>query len=426
MKKTKTEPQPELSAASQSLLREMTISEIYPGTVVRDFEMFLQFVASHPLTPSKQDLLPIDSLPALNAQMSAPLLIEMKRPMMKSFPHLSVLFLLARAGVFITTAGDEKTRRFVLNEDILAQWQTFNATERYFTLFEIYMSHASQEMLGERRGFMGLRGLFSEVIWRWQGLKEKGVEVPKDKPADKYLYSPWYPFYAFFDLFGLVTVKQAKAEPGKGWNIRSIIATPEGRALMELAFNCATQSHGLPYGFADNELDEAADLAESTREFNFWQPCVQPYFPEWRNHLTLHAKTEQRTGVFQFKVSLGKTWRRITIDAGATLENLSLAILDAYDFDNDHLHCFEYRTPFGITQQINHPYMDEPPYSDEVTLGELPLPLGGKLKYTFDFGDNWQFEVVLEKIDPPAKKPVKPKLIESHGKAPKQYRDGDW
>ena len=38
------------------------------------------------------------------------------------------------------------------------------------------------------------------------------------------------------------------------------------------------------------------------------------------------------------------------------------------------------------------------------------------MRYVFDFGDNWQFKVELESIDPPNRTMKHPKIIESHGK----------
>ena len=43
---------------------------------------------------------------------------------------------------------------------------------------------------------------------------------------------------------------------------------------------------------------------------------------------------------------------------------------------NDHLHRFSYRNRFGTTVHIHHPFMDEPPFTDEVTIGQLPLRPG--------------------------------------------------
>jgi len=43
------------------------------------------------------------------------------------------------------------------------------------------------------------------------------------------------------------------------------------------------------------------------------------------------------------------------------------------------------------------------------------------MNLVYDFGDNWQFDVKLERIDPPNKRMKKPRVLEKHGKAPEQY-----
>ncbi len=75
--------------------------------------------------------------------------------------------------------------------------------------------------------------------------------------------------------------------------------------------------------------------------------------------------------------------------------------------------------------RVYHEYMDEGPYTNEVHIGELPLQPGQSLKLVYDFGDNWQFDVKLESVEPLPRK-AKTRILESHGKAPEQYPDTDW
>jgi hypothetical protein len=69
---------------------------------------------------------------------------------------------------------------------------------------------------------------------------------------------------------------------------------------------------------------------------------------------------------------------------------------------------------------INHPYMDEGPSASDVMVGDVPLRVGQRMNYLYDFGDNWEFDVILEGVDleRAVKKPV---LLEKHGKPPEQY-----
>ena len=91
------------------------------------------------------------------------------------------------------------------------------------------------------------------------------------------------------------------------------------------------------------------------------------------------------------------------------------------DFDDDHLYEFRYRNRSGAQASVQHPFCDEGPFGDEVRLGDLPLDPGQSMELTYDFGDNWKFDVKLERVDPPDSKIKSPRILESHGKAPPQY-----
>ncbi|MDH3601192.1 MAG: plasmid pRiA4b ORF-3 family protein [Candidatus Tectomicrobia bacterium] len=42
------------------------------------------------------------------------------------------------------------------------------------------------------------------------------------------------------------------------------------------------------------------------------------------------------------------------------------------------------------------------------------------MTYLYDFGDHWEFDVQLERIDPVDPRMRKPRILETHGRAPKQ------
>jgi hypothetical protein len=48
------------------------------------------------------------------------------------------------------------------------------------------------------------------------------------------------------------------------------------------------------------------------------------------------------------------------------------------------------------------------------------------MEFHFDFGDDWRFDVTLERIEPPDTKVKAPAIIERHGKPPRQYPRCDW
>ncbi|KKT72192.1 MAG: Plasmid pRiA4b ORF-3 family protein [Microgenomates group bacterium GW2011_GWA2_44_7] len=119
------------------------------------------------------------------------------------------------------------------------------------------------------------------------------------------------------------------------------------------------------------------------------------------------------TKVYQLKVTLLETkppvWRRILVPESYTFYDLHVAIQDAMGWTDSHLHCFEKRNSkirYGDYEvRIDCPYaVDEYEQEGNVVYGtEIPLTdyfkkPNGKLFYTYDFGDNWRHEVVLEEI----------------------------
>jgi hypothetical protein len=159
-------------------------------------------------------------------------------------------------------------------------------------------------------------------------------------------------------------------------------------------------------------------------QFGELQVELQEFFPEWQQNLCL-PEIEIQEGTYIFKISLGNVWRRIAIPGIMVLDRLSDVILNSFQFDHDHLYRFIYKGRIGKEMYVNHPYVEDAPFTDEVTVQEVPLRIGASMTFLFDFGDNWQFNVQLERIDPVDPKLKKPKVLEKKGTPPEQYPSWD-
>ena len=361
----------------------------------------------------KYDLLPMKLLAQLNGQLARPIEIGLKRPQQKSYPHIHGLYLLLRA---TGLARVERTRtggRLRLDAAALQSWRGLSPTERYFTLLESWLVRSRPGMLGERGGPLDL------PIFKWaqffRRMPTQGLEVAGNRDQELLIpYSPGLLIVALLELFGFITVQDDQPQEGQGWRIAGVRRRPLGDAMLRLLSGPLVSDEY--FERYDNETDMA---------FGELQPVVQPYFPEWRQNLAL-PELEFGDDTYIFKVSLGKrVWRRIAIMGSDDFESLSDAILQAFAFDHDHLYRFTYRNRLGVPVDINHPYLDEPPFTPEVQIGSIGLKPGATLTYLYDFGDNWDFEVELEAIDPVVPRIKGPIILETHGEAPEQYPDWD-
>jgi hypothetical protein len=289
--------------------------------------------------------------------------------------------------------------------------------DQYFYLLESWL-FSSIDIIEERGG------MSHAPFYQWTNfmgrLTSKGMKIRDEKDqGEKLKYWPGMVNLAVMELFGLVAVQSEQPLPGKGWRIARIARTPVGDALLAAIG---------PYFLEINENadifsilfspEEAPDRSETAGKL---MPYVQPYVPAWQHVLKL-PQPEFRDGLYIFKVSVFKNvWRRIAIPGASVLEDLAYAILRTFKFDSDHLWRFIYTNRYGAEKKVYHPYMDEGPFTTEVRVGDLPLEPGVRFWFNFDFGDNWYFEILCEQIGPPPAKKSKPKVLEAHGEAPKQY-----
>ncbi len=403
-----------LSETSIATFQSQTITDHGPGSILKDFQLFLDSIGTKGVpVSSARHTLPTKLLSELNESLGQPIAIAFARPAQKSYPNICGLYLLSKASGLVHDVMSGKKPGVVLNAEGLSEWKELNPTEQYFTLLEAWLVRARPEMLGERSGGGFRRDEGSSCLAFWQFRTGADLKFAKYADQDILRYTPTLTNLALMQLFGLVTIQSAKPDSGKGWRIKSIQKLPWGDAVFQGYLEALdTNDYGWP-------ID-----TEPYAPFGALQPVFQPYFPDWQNTLSTQ-KPEFRPGVHTFKVTLGKAWRRMAIAGSLSLENLSHLILASVDFDSDHLDMFEYQEASGRTVSVNHPYCDEGPFTDEVQIGEIPLKPGMSMTYIFDFGDWWKFQVTLESVTEVHAKADYSEILERHGKAPQQYRDWD-
>jgi hypothetical protein len=390
------------------------VSEDGPGTVLRDFQTLLSFVRERKLPVSKTHQLPPRKvLPELNARLARPIKLGLKQPQLKSYPHIQGLYLLLRASGLGCIRGTADKPVLTIDEAVDHSWSSLNPTERYSILLETWLLRGHPEMVGERDGpFHFVSNCFRACADLISSARGDGLAIGDDDRAEWYYrYSPGLYGVALLEMFGFLSVAHGPTQEGKGWQIDHVTSTPLGIAVFALL---GKEMFG--------DFDKILELEENPPEaFGALQPVFQPYVPAWRSNLSLPS-WPFREGVHVFKVSLWRgLWRRIALPGALTLDTLAYAILDAFEFDYDHLYQFSYRNRFGVETHANHPYMDDGPWAPEVRVGDVTLQEGQSMTYLYDFGDQWKFDIALEHVGPAAPAIKDPTIIEARGEPPEQY-----
>ena len=107
--------------------------------------------------------------------------------------------------------------------------------------------------------------------------------------------------------------------------------------------------------------------------------------------------------IYRLKVTLRDVqppvWRRIEVPGNVTLAELHSILQTVMCWLDSHLHEFEVN---GVEYGVPDGGWDD----DEKVRDESKVRLskvadeGTKIRYTYDFGDNWRHDVVVEKVSP--------------------------
>lgn len=141
----------------------------------------------------------------------------------------------------------------------------------------------------------------------------------------------------------------------------------------------------------------------------------------------MNGPADGKLAVVQVKISLlgvskPPVWRRLLVPADIRLDRLHGVIQAAMGWEGYHMHAFsdgsrEYGRP---DRELEH--RDE----RKVTLSSLLERAGDRIRYTYDFGDGWEHEIVLEKAlaaEPGVRYPV---CTAGKGACPPEDCGGVW
>ena len=132
--------------------------------------------------------------------------------------------------------------------------------------------------------------------------------------------------------------------------------------------------------------------------------------------------------IVQIKVKLlGVTkplvWRRVQLRADTRLDQLHEILQAALGWENYHLHAFSFgEEEFGPRDpELDLDFRDE----RRVTLGQL-TDIGARFRYSYDFGDNWEHEILVEDLLDPDPDTHYPILTAAKGACPPEDCGGTW
>jgi hypothetical protein len=437
--------------------------------ILSDFNRFLDYVVQNPslnLTKDKcvlrnKDLMAINDRLHFKSPMVTP------KSQQKAFAVISTFFYIATASqlVFVKENIDKGVVELLVNEAKIREYDALTDAEKYFALLEAFWCYIDWDKVYDCRSFWD-REFYTKLMTYPEG---KVVTIEdRDLKRKGELHGPGYTYIAeVFEAFGFLSMAWDENLDKRPSSYRFPYATATplawGKALLPILLEKrpAYKWHNLdPFqddreydlsDYEDEEDDEIPTLFASflkdsinpkiddddeddeTIEDNFVDVFI-PFLEGQKIEKTLFPlKREMVKGTYLLKVALEKDlYRVLSVGSEQTFQDLHWAIQKAYNFDDDHLYTFymngddraqtgdRFADPRGLTYGL-----DGQKPANAYVIGEAGLWVGKQFTYLFDYGDYWYFYITVLSIEVGNKEPKTIKVIETKGKAPKQYSYDD-
>ena len=136
-----------------------------------------------------------------------------------------------------------------------------------------------------------------------------------------------------------------------------------------------------------------------------------------------------KSQIYRLKVTLRDVkppvWRRVELPGNVTLAELHSILQTAMGWFDSHLHEFE-------IDGVEYGVLDDAWDYDEKVRDESKVRLdkvadeGTRIRYTYDFGDNWRHDVVVEKVLPAEDEVRYPRCLAGKRATPPEDVGGDY
>ncbi len=147
----------------------------------------------------------------------------------------------------------------------------------------------------------------------------------------------------------------------------------------------------------------------------------------WLGMRRVIGEPEPGDAILQIKMTLlgvskPPVWRRLLVPADIRLDRLHEAIQAAMGWEDYHMHVFcDGQAEYGMPDpELGHEN------ERQATLGGLVDGTNGQVRYTYDFGDDWEHDIVVEKVvsaEPGGRYPI---CLAGKGRCPPEDCGGAW
>jgi hypothetical protein len=105
--------------------------------------------------------------------------------------------------------------------------------------------------------------------------------------------------------------------------------------------------------------------------------------------------------IYQLKVTLKDIrpliWRRVQVPSETKLDKLHLVLQDAFGWNNSHLHQYRVGERLIGIKEDDDVFLEELEDEKRIKLSQIAVEKS-RFVYEYDFGDDWEHDVLVEKV----------------------------
>ena len=277
-----------LTPGQIGLLEMQDFQNRYPGPILEDFDVLLEFIGNEGIPVTPTHLLQLNQLDTLNSRLSQPVLLGSKRPLQKSYPAINGLYLVLRS-TGLVTIDNHKKPWLRLDPVAMESWRSLSRAERYFELLKAWWGRSSGETIGELTGD-GPDRCLSKLMEIFKELRQsQGVlTIAQPYESEMLKFHPGLHNLALLELFGFVRIRLIDPSVSKTWSPSEIRLTDWGDAILgscvELNYKKPMPGDGLPEEVKDYDLGMILNPLEY---FEYWGRLVRPCIRGWQRELEI-------------------------------------------------------------------------------------------------------------------------------------------
>lgn len=434
-------------------VNKLSLDMSFPIELVKDFDQYIDYLENHTVQLTRtKEYIARKHLLAINQQLSVRNENATIYTDQEYYPYLHFFYYLASSAQLFEKT-EKRGKPYLQLTQRAELYKELNDIEKYFFLLETFWVDVNWAKL-LNKSWNKLVLSLQEVLYELSK-KEAGYTIllKEDGEMRECVYGSsqfdWNYFFLYFEWFGfwkceidqefvnrfptrympqLITLKAL------GSRIMPILLFERNHQIWNIAER-RSQGEFNPIPGAELEdmlfgaIPDAAvdDIYDRMEEDQSGQPFYLPFkalFPNESIEKTLPRYIQKfKNGIYTFKISFAKdVWRDVVLSSEHTMEELHDIILEAYDFDDEHLYSFFLDGEKWSNDCITAPLdFDEHPKADNVLIGDLNLATGRRFLYLYDFGDEWTFQIEVVGLEEGEPEPFDPFVKESKGDAPQQY-----